>query len=191
VASVTVSREDLFPNGTSVAAYAAAGTGRTPSSGAPAGSSVDSGTVSGGSVTLSGLTEETVYILYASSPDRYLRVLVPTSEAAQSGSDETVNTVASTGAAETIPAPTTASVNYFTLDANCTLTFPTAAAGRSFTLVLKQDAIGSRTVTWPGTVQWADGSAPTLTTTANKRDAFTFLCVDGTNWLAFVAGQDF
>jgi hypothetical protein len=92
------------------------------------------------------------------------------------GADEAVNTIAATGATETVPAPTTATVNVFTLDANCTLTFPTAAAGRSFTLVLKQDATGSRTVTWPGTVQWPAGAAPTLTTTANKRDVLTFLC---------------
>lgn len=104
---------------------------------------------------------------------------------------ETVNTVATSGAAQTIPEPATASVSRITLSANCTLTFPTAAAGKSFTLVLVQDGTGSRTVTWPGTVLWAGGTTPTLTTTASKRDCFSFLCADGTNWLGFTSGQNF
>lgn len=104
---------------------------------------------------------------------------------------ETVNSVAATGATETIPDITTATVHRLTLDANCTLTFPTAGAGKSFTLVLIQDATGSRTVTWPAEVKWAGGTTPTLTTTAAKKDVFTFLCADGTNWLGFTSGQNF
>lgn len=110
---------------------------------------------------------------------------------AQSGTPETVNTVAAAGSTETIPDTTTATIHRLTLDANCTLTFPTAAAGKSFTLILIQDATGSRTITWPGTVVWAAGAAPTLTTTAAKKDILTFLCADGTNWLGFVAGQNY
>lgn len=45
---------------------------------------------------------------------------------------------------------------------------------------ITQDATGSRTVTWPSTVKWAGGAAPTLTTTANARDQFLFTA-DGTN----------
>lgn len=104
---------------------------------------------------------------------------------------EAVNTVASAGATETLPDVGTATIHRVTLDAaNCILTFPTAAAGKSFTLVLVQDATGSRTVTWPA-VLWPANTAPTLTTTAGKRDVFTFVCVDGTNWLGSVAGQNY
>ena len=47
---------------------------------------------------------------------------------------ENVNTVATSGAAQTIPDVTTDTLNFITLTANCTLTFPTAAAGKRRTL---------------------------------------------------------
>jgi hypothetical protein len=102
---------------------------------------------------------------------------------------ETVNTVAASGAAQTIPDVTTATLSNITLTAACTLTFPTAAAGKSFTLVLTQDATGSRLVTWP-TMKWPGGVAPILSTVAGKVDVVSVMCVDGTNWMGFVAGLD-
>lgn len=105
--------------------------------------------------------------------------------------DEVVNTVAASGTAVTVPAPAVATINVVTLTANATLTFPAAAAGRQFTLILRQDATGGRTVTWPGTVLWPGGAAPTLTVAANKYDVLTFLSPDGGNWLGFVAGKTF
>jgi hypothetical protein len=77
-----------------------------------------------------------------------------------------------------------------TLTGNCTYTFPTATAGKSFTLFQKQDATGSRTVTWPATVKWPAGTAPTITSTALKLDKFVFTA-DGTNWYGSVAGQNY
>lgn len=103
---------------------------------------------------------------------------------------ETVNTVATSGSAQTIPAPTSASINRITLTAACTLTFPTATSGQSFTLVLVQDGTGSRTVTWPAAAKWAAGTAPTLSTGANKVDYLSFVCTDGSTWSGFVAGLD-
>lgn len=63
-----------------------------------------------------------------------------------------------------------------TLNGNCTFTInnPTAS-GTMFTFVLIQDGTGSRTVTWPGTVTWKGGSAPTLTVTAGKADIIHLL----------------
>lgn len=101
---------------------------------------------------------------------------------------ESVNTVATGGATQTIPDVTSATISYITLTANLTLTFPTAAVGKSFTIAVKQDSV-ARTITWPGTVKWPGGTAPTLTTTSAKIDMFTFVCVDGTNWLGATAGQ--
>jgi hypothetical protein len=75
-----------------------------------------------------------------------------------------------------------------TLTGNCTFTFPTATAGQSFMMFLKQDATGSRTVTWPAVVKWPSSTAPTITATASKGDKFVFTA-DGTNWLGSVAGQ--
>jgi hypothetical protein len=104
---------------------------------------------------------------------------------------EDANIVAASGAAQTIPDVTTATMNIIVLTANCTLTFPPVAAGKSFLLALKQDATGSRTVTWPGTIFWAGGTAPTLTTTANKLDLISVMSLDGTEWIGVVAGQSF
>jgi len=83
------------------------------------------------------------------------------------------------------------SVQFLTLTGNCTYTFPTPAAGKSFTLVQKQDATGSRTVTWPASVKWPAGTAPTITATASKADKFVFTAIDSSSWLGSVAGQNY
>ena len=83
------------------------------------------------------------------------------------------------------------SVQYLTLTGNCTYTFPTPAAGKSFTLVQKQDGTGSRTVTWPASVKWPAGTAPTITATASKADKFIFTAIDSSSWLGSVAGQNY
>ena len=82
------------------------------------------------------------------------------------------------------------SVQILTLTGNCTFTFPTATAGKSFTLLLKQDATGSRTVTWPAAVKWPSSTAPTITSTASKADKYVFTA-DGTYWWGSVAGQNY
>lgn len=80
-------------------------------------------------------------------------------------------------------------LDIITLTANCTITMPTAAVGKSFLLFLKQDATGGRSVTW-STVKWAGGTAPTITSTASKQDIFSFFS-DGTNWYGVVVGQNY
>ena len=102
---------------------------------------------------------------------------------------EVVNTVTSSGLAQTIPDPSVQSISQITLSANCTLAFPSVAAGKSFTLVLVQDGTGSHTVTWP-TVKWVAGVAPAVTSTAGAVDWLSFACADGVNWVGFVAGLD-
>lgn len=61
-----------------------------------------------------------------------------------------------------------------TLTGNCTFTFTAPSGSCSLVLKLVQDATGSRTVTWPASVHWSGGTAPTLTTTASKVDIITF-----------------
>ena len=62
-----------------------------------------------------------------------------------------------------------------------TFTMPSAAAGKSFVLMLKQAATtGDGTATFTG-VKWAGGEAPTITATAGSMDMFSFYC-DGTHW---------
>lgn len=71
----------------------------------------------------------------------------------------------------------------FTLSGgNATFTFSNPPKiGSLITLVLVQDGSGLRTVTFPASVKWPAGVAPTLTTTANKRDIFVFFW-DNTNY---------
>lgn len=92
-----------------------------------------------------------------------------------------------TGTAATIDLAN-GSVQIPTLTGNCTYTFPTATAGKSFIMLQKQDATGSRTVTWPASVKWPASTAPTITSTASKGDKFVFTA-DGTYWWGSVAGQ--
>lgn len=96
---------------------------------------------------------------------------------------------ATSGTQYTVMQPADAAVTALTLNANATLTLPSPVAGQAFTLVLTQDSNGSRTVTWPGNIKWEGGYTPILTPTALKSDVFSFLCVDGATWLAFVSAQ--
>lgn len=101
---------------------------------------------------------------------------------------EAVNTVAASGTAQTLPDPSSQSISRVTLTGNCTFTLPTAAAGKSFTVVTVQDATGSRIPTFTG-AKWAGGTMPTASTAANAIDVWTFLCADGSTWLGFQSGK--
>ena len=69
-----------------------------------------------------------------------------------------------------------------------TFTNPTASdEGCGFTLVLTNG--GSQTVNWPASVDWAGGTAPTLT--ASGVDILTFWTIDGgTIWHGMAASTD-
>lgn len=68
----------------------------------------------------------------------------------------------------------------------CTFTMPTATAGKSFVLLLKQAAAtGNGTATFTG-VKFGIAGAPTITATAGKMDILTFIA-DGTNWYGSIA----
>ena len=78
------------------------------------------------------------------------------------------------------------------LTENVTYTFSNPAAngrGSAFILKVIQDS-SARSITWPGSVDWAGGTAPTLTTTNNGVDVFGFLTIDGgTTYYGFTLGQ--
>ena len=81
-----------------------------------------------------------------------------------------------------------------TLTENTTFTFsnpPASGTAYSFSIEIIQDASASGfTVTWPTSVDWPSGTAPTLTATASAKDVFVFTTRDGgTNWYGFTAGQ--
>lgn len=72
-----------------------------------------------------------------------------------------------------------------TLTADVTLNFinvpqiSSNSDGIEVTLVLKQDVVGGRIVTWPLSVMWLDNSAPLQQTIAGSASVYTFLSVDG------------
>lgn len=78
-----------------------------------------------------------------------------------------------------------------TLGGNRTLALSNAQVGQRFLVTLKQDAMGSRTVTWWNTISWPSGSAPLLTTTPNKSDVFEFVCTASGAYLGRTWGQDY
>jgi len=68
----------------------------------------------------------------------------------------------------------------------CTFTMPTATAGKSFVLLLKQAATtGNGTATFTS-VKFDSLVTPTITATAGKMDILTFIS-DGTNWYGSIA----
>ncbi len=82
---------------------------------------------------------------------------------------------------------------YTSLNANITsITISTPAASglvSSFTWELIADGT-ARSITWPASVKWDGGVAPTLTSTNTKKDVFTFYTRDGgSTYMGFVSGQ--
>ena len=61
----------------------------------------------------------------------------------------------------------------------------------AFVLKVTQDGTGSRTIAFPAAVDFAGGTAPTLSTGANDVDVFVFFTVNGgTTYYGFTAGLD-
>jgi hypothetical protein len=80
-----------------------------------------------------------------------------------------------------------------TLTANRTLTVGNPVQGATYSLGVTQDGTGSRTMTWPSSADWGTTGAPTLTTTASKRDRITVFCTDASTpkFDAFLSGKGF
>lgn len=97
------------------------------------------------------------------------------------GYTETVVAIGTVGGSHTFVI-TTGTVQTATLTAStpCTFTMPTATAGTSFILRLTQAATGMTTATFTG-VQFAGGTAPTITATASAVDIISFIAI-GSTW---------
>ena len=87
--------------------------------------------------------------------------------------------------------------NIFTVSLNAAITTltisnpPASGSGGSFTLIFTADGT-ARAVTWPASIKWAGGTAPTLTSTSGKVDSFAFFTSDGgTTWQGYIGGQNF
>ena len=66
----------------------------------------------------------------------------------------------------------------------------TSNKATGFILILTADGT-ARTISWPASVYWPNGLAPTITSTNNKRDIITMFTTDnGTSYNAFITGQN-
>lgn len=108
--------------------------------------------------------------------------------------NETHSSVTSTTNTLTIDCST---ANFFThvLTEDTTIGFsnvPTTGTVYGFGLELVQDAGASGfLITWPSSINWVKGTAPTLTQTSSAMDTIVFYTHDGgTTWNGFVSGQD-
>lgn len=69
---------------------------------------------------------------------------------------------------------------------------PLTGRAGSCSLIVRQDATGGRTFTWPASVKWAGGAPPAITSTADAIDVFALVTRDGGGtWYGFPGGQDF
>lgn len=109
------------------------------------------------------------------------------------GGGETFFDAGNTGAAITLNA-TNGNVQKITLTANATISLTNPASGVmcSLTLLVFQDATGSRSITWPASVKWGTAGAPNLTATASKMDMVSLFTVDGgTTWYGALGAKGF
>jgi hypothetical protein len=109
------------------------------------------------------------------------------------GGGETYFDAGSSGTAATLDLAN-GNVQKLTLTGNCTLTLTSPAAGamRAMTLLVFQDGVGSRTITWPGSVKWGIAGAPVLSTGAAKMDIVSLFTVDGgTNWYGALGAKGY
>lgn len=145
---------------------------------------VVSGTLNYGGVTLTNAVTGTGKMVLDTSPT----IATPTvNNPTVTNYVESVVAIGTVTSSNTI-ALTNGTVQTATLTAStaCTFTMPTATAGKSFVLLLKQAAsTGNGTATFTG-VKWGTAGAPTITATAGKMDILTFIA-DGTNWYGSIA----
>jgi hypothetical protein len=131
-----------------------------------------------------------------------LVIVGTTIEEIQSGDNYNLNTNAVgttptwTGIKETSVAVAASAIdlslgNYFTKTISGSTTFTVsnvATSGTVNSFILQLTNGGSSTVTWFSGVDWAGGTAPTLTTSGV--DVLGFYTIDGgTNWYSFVLGK--
>ena len=66
------------------------------------------------------------------------------------------------------------------------------ASGKLYRVTLFLNYTGAFTVTWPASVKWSGGTAPTLTSSANKTDIITLTTRDGgVTWYGISDGMNF
>lgn len=132
-----------------------------------------------GKTLITGLTEDT-------APDHTADFVMTYDASAATAKKTKLKTISGTATQTLTDAATVnwdvsaGGVATLTLGGNRTMAAPTNLAVGTYILHVLQDGTGSRTITWNAVFKWQSAVAPTLTTTANRRDVFCFIC-DGTN----------
>ena len=172
----------------SVATLTTSGNGTIGGVGAITGNATVGGTLAvTGTSTLTGNTTVTGTLTQTGAAT-LASTLAVTGKSTFAATVQTVTT-ATDGATVTFDV-TKGNIHAVTLGGNRTLAISGETTGQCFIIELTQDATGSRTVTWFSTIKWAGGSAPTLTTTATKRDTFGFRVTGTDTYDAFLIGQN-
>jgi hypothetical protein len=114
--------------------------------------------------------------------------LTPASIGAVSGTGGGKETIGALGDVTGTATVSLADGNVFTatMTGGTTWTFSGATSGKScsFDLRLSQDGTGGRVATWPGSVTWVGGTAPSPDTSAGALSVYSFESLDGgTTWL--------
>jgi hypothetical protein len=124
-------------------------------------------------------------------PNDVLAMRITAAGVAEFKAGITEDSVTLTGTSTTIDLATATNFVH-DLTGNTTYTFSNPATtgnASAFTLKIIQGST-ARTITWPASVDWAGGTAPTLTATNNGVDVFVFYTIDGgTTYYGFTAGQ--
>jgi hypothetical protein len=170
-------------------------------SGRSGGQFITGGTGSGESVLIDSTSHATKgnILLGPNGGNVGIGTLTPAVKFDVNGNANISGTLQIQASAETITADTDAAtitfnlsasnIHMVTLSGNRTLVLSNSIVGQIFNIRLKQDGTGSRTVTWFSGISWPGGTAPTLTTTANKADSFVFVCTGTGTYDGFVLGQ--
>ena len=141
---------------------------------------------------LSGVTSAIQTQLNAKVGSSYTGDVDITGELLVDSYNETFQAVSSSSNATTINCES-ANVFATVLTENTTFSFtnpPASGTAYGFTLKVVQDSGDSGyAITWPSSVDWPGGSAPTLTSTASAEDQLVLYTTNGgTTWYGFTAG---
>lgn len=71
----------------------------------------------------------------------------------------------------------------FSQAADCVLTIPFVEGATLTIHRVKDNTATARAITWPSTVKWPGGTAPSLTQAANAHDVISLQATTGPNWL--------
>ena len=167
------------------------GSGTYTASGTTLSRTVDESSNADAALSLSG--SAVVFVTAASSD------IVPSSGGSFTGEliaksyNETYEAVTSTSNATTVNCENGNTFSHVLTEAT-TFTFsnpPASGTAYAMSIEIIQDGSASGyAVTWPSSVDWPSGTAPTISATASAVDVFVFTTRDGgTTWYGFIAGQ--